>query len=126
MKMAMRRFGRECAMQLIAADVLSDANGLSIPFCVAGIILGLSLWSLGWHWHRFWIVVATTVAAGLYGLSSHQSIGPRMLAAGLLLAISAGILAVDMSRFLAFAAGGLSCWLIVHKILPTLQEPLLC
>jgi hypothetical protein len=113
-------------MQLIAPDVLSEANGLSIPFAVAGIVLGLLLWSLGWHWHRFWIVAATTVAAGLYGLSIHQAIGPRMLAAGLLLAIAAGMLAVDMSRFLAFGAGGLSCWLILHRVLPGFQEPLIC
>src|SRR5262245_15779385 len=118
--------GRELPMQLIAPDILAEASGLSIPFAVAGIVLGILLWSLGWHWHRFWIVVATTVAAGLYGLNSHQTIGPRMLAAGLLLAVAAGMLAVDLSRFLAFAAGGLGAWLIVHRILPALQEPLIC
>jgi hypothetical protein len=49
-----------------------------------------------------------------------------MLAAGVLLAIAAGMLAVDLSRFLAFSAGGLGAWLIVHKVLPTFQEPLIC
>jgi hypothetical protein len=117
---------KESVMQLIAPDMLVEANGLTIPFAVAGIILGLMLWVLGWHWHRFWIVAATTVAAGLYGLNSHQAIGPRMLAAGLLLAIAAGMLAVDLSRFLAFAAGGLGAWLVVHKVLPAFQEPLIC
>jgi hypothetical protein len=113
-------------MRLIAPDILIEANGLSIPFCVAGIIIGLLLWILGWHCHRFWIVAATTVAAGVYGLSAHQTISPRMLAAGLLLAISAGMLAVDMSRFVAFAAGGFGCWMIVHRVLPAFQEPLIC
>lgn len=113
-------------MHLIAPDILSEANGLSIPFSVAGIILGLLLWILGWHWHRFWIVAATTVIGGLYGLSVHQSISPRMLAAGVLLAVAAGMLAVELSRFLAFTAGGLCGWLIVHRILPTFHEPLIC
>lgn len=113
-------------MHLIAPDVLTEANGLSIPFSVAGIILGLLLWVLGWHWHRFWIVAASTVAAGLYGLSTHQSISPRMLAAGVLLAVAAGMLAVDLSRLLAFSAGGLGAWLIVHKVMPTFQEPIIC
>ncbi len=113
-------------MHLIAPDVLTEANGLSIPFSVAGIVLAILLWVLGWHWHRFWIVAASTVAAGLYGLSAHQAISPRMLAAGVLLAVAAGMLAVDLSRLLAFSAGGLGAWLIVHRILPAFQEPLIC
>lgn len=113
-------------MHLIAPDILTEANGLSIPFSVAGMVLALLLWVLGWHWHRFWIVAASTVAAGLYGLSTHQAVSPRMLAAGVLLAVAAGMLAVDLSRFLAFATGGLSAWLIVHRILPAFQEPIIC
>jgi len=113
-------------MQLIAPDILTEARGLSVPFCAAGIIIGLLLWLFGWRWHRFWVVLATTIVAGLIGLSGHAVIGPRMLAAGLLLAIAAGMLAIDLSRLVAFSAAGLGCWLIVHKVLPNFQEPTIC
>jgi hypothetical protein len=113
-------------MQLIAPDILSEAHGLSVPFCVAGILLGILLWTFGWRWHRFWVVLATTIVAGLIGLSGHSVIGPRMLAAGLLLAIAAGMLAIDLSRLVAFSAAALGCWLIVHRILPNFQESTIC
>ncbi len=113
-------------MRLIAPDILSEARGLSVPFCAIGIMIGLLLWSFGWRWHRFWVVLATTIVAGLIGLSGHSVIGPRMLAAGLLLAIAAGMLAIDLSRLVAFSAAGLGCWLIVHKVLPNFQEPTIC
>jgi len=113
-------------MQLIAADIIAEANGLSVPFAAAGVAVAVLLWVMGWRWHRFWVVLATTVAAGLVGLSAHQAIGPRMLAAGVLLALAAGMMAIDLSRLLAFAVAGLGCWLIVQKVLPTFQEPLIC
>ena len=49
-----------------------------------------------------------------------------MLGAGLLLAIAAGLLAIDLSRLVAFAVGGGVCWLSVHTIVPTFQQPLIC
>lgn len=113
-------------MQLIAPDILTEARGLSVPFCAAGILLGVLLWVFGWRWHRFWVVLGTTIVAGLIGLSGHSVIGPRMLAAGLLLAIAAGMLAIDLSRLVAFSAAGMGCWLIVHKVLPNFQEPTIC
>jgi hypothetical protein len=113
-------------MQLIAPDILDEARGLSIPFSALGMLLGALLWTFGWRWHRFWVVLATTVTAGLIGLSGHAVIGPRMLAAGLLLAIAAGMMAIDLSRLLAFGAAGFACWLIVHKVLPHFQEPAIC
>ena len=66
------------------------------------------------------------MAAGLAGLTMQQAIGPRMLGAGLLFAVAAGLLAIDLSRLVAFAAGGLTCWFSVHVIVPTFQEPLIC
>jgi hypothetical protein len=113
-------------MQLIAADIIDEAHGLSIPFAAAGVALALLLFVMGWRWHRFWVVLATTVGAGLIGLSQHQAIGPRMLAAGLLLAVAAGMMAIDLSRLLAFIVAGFAAWLIVQKVLPTFQEPLIC
>src|SRR5438876_252431 len=112
-------------MQLIAADILAEARGLSYPFTAIGIVLGALLWVFGWRWHRFWIVFITTVAAGVYGLSQQQALGPRMLAAGLLLAVAAGLLALDLSRFVSFSTSGLAFWLVVHAVVPTFQEPLI-
>src|SRR5689334_12667394 len=113
-------------MQLIAADVLAEARGLSWPVSAFGITVALLLWVFGWRWHRFWIVFFATVAAGLAGLSMQEAVGPRMLAAGLLFAVAAGLLAIDLSRLVAFGAGGLTCWFSVHAIVPTFQEPLIC
>ena len=75
-------------MQLIAADIIAEAHGLSVPFAAAGVAIGALLWILGWRWHRFWVVLATTVAAGLAGLSTQQAIGPRMLAGGVVLVVT--------------------------------------
>lgn len=113
-------------MQLIAPDILFEARGLSAPFCLIGLAIGALLWVFGWRWHRFWVVLTATITAGLVGLSAHAVISPRMLAAGLLLALAAGMLAIDLSRCVVFAASGLACWLAVHKILPAFQEPLIC
>ena len=55
-------------MQLVAPDILADACGLSVGLIIIGIILGLALWLFGWSCHRFWIVLITTVLAGIYGL----------------------------------------------------------
>src|SRR5262249_19945657 len=113
-------------MQLVAADIISEAQGLSVPFAAAGVAIAVLLWVLGWRWHLFWVVLGTTIGAGLVGLSTQQAIGPRMLAAGVLLALAAGMMAIDLSRLLAFAASGVVAWLIVHKVLPNFNEPLIC
>jgi hypothetical protein len=113
-------------MQLIAPDILLEARGLSYPFSILGIVLGVMLWALGWHWHRFWIVFFATVGAGILGLNTQQVLGPRMLAAGLLLGVAVGMMSLDLSRFLAFYTGGVICWFAVHAIVPSFQEPLIC
>lgn len=113
-------------MQLVAADLLAEARGLSYPVSIAGVVLGIMLWLFGWRWHKFWIVLTATVGAGLYGLIQQGALGPRMLAAGLLLAVAVGLLALEMSKLVAFAAGGLSGWFVVHAIVPTFQEPVIC
>lgn len=112
-------------MQLIAPDILQEARGLSVAAYAVGIVLGFFLWLLGWHGHRFWIVLFTTVIAGTIGLSSARAVGVQPFAAGLLLAIAAGMLALSLSRFLAFAAGGAAAWLLVRSTAPAWDEPLL-
>lgn len=112
-------------MNLIAADVLTEAKGLSLPFSMIGAAIGILLWLFGWRWHRFWVVFITTSLAGLSGLSGHTTVGPRMLAAGILLAVSAGMLAMELSRLFAFSAAGSTMWMISQQVLPTFQEPLI-
>lgn len=113
-------------MQLIAPDILQEARGLSVAAYAIGMVLGFFLWLLGWHGHRFWIVLFTTVMAGIAGLSSARAAGVQPFVAGLMLAIAAGMLALPLSRILAFAAGGAAAWLLIHGVLPTWDEPLVC
>src|SRR5262245_24456901 len=67
---ARRRLRR---MTIIATDILGDLCGLSLGLIVAIIPIGLLLWLLGWWSHRFWIVLATTVLAGVFGLLEASS-----------------------------------------------------
>lgn len=109
-------------MHLIAPDILAEARGLSVGVLVTGIAVGLLLWLFGWRWHRFWTVVAVTVAGGLYGLSTGQSGGGHVIALGLLLAVSAGLLALELARLFAFAAGGTAVWLAAGALFPNAHE----
>jgi hypothetical protein len=108
-------------MHLIAPDILTEAQGLSVGVLVTGIVVGVLLWLFGWRWHRFWTVVAVTVAGGLYGLSTGQAAGGHVMVLGLLLALSAGLLALELARLFAFAAGGTAVWLAVASLFPNAQ-----
>lgn len=113
-------------MQLIAPDILAELHGLSFPSAAVGMGIGLFLWLCGWRWHRFWLVVSLTIAAGLIGLHAGKHLGGHLLAVALLMAIAAGILALELSRLLAFAAGGLAFWLAVRAVLPNANELWIC
>jgi hypothetical protein len=113
-------------MMLIDPDILKQAQGLTVTVCLTGLVSGLALWLLGWWGHRFWVVLLTTVLAGIYGLGAAPSFETQPLLAGVLFAIGAGILALSLVRLVAFAAGGLTVCLIVHALIPTWQESLLC
>src|SRR5262245_40213382 len=109
-------------MQLIVPDVLADAKGLSAGAAAFGLFLGLLLWAFGWRWHRFWIVFGVTLVAGLVGLNSGQVAGGQVLAIGILLAVAAGMLALELARVLAFAAAGVAAWVAVQTMLPGARE----
>jgi hypothetical protein len=113
-------------MYLLAPEILQAARGMSVPVCVGGQALGLTIWVLGWRAHRFWIVLATTVAAGVYGLDVASSFRAEPLLAALLLATAAGLLALALARVLAFAAGGVAALLCVHWVAVPWDDPLLC
>lgn len=111
-------------MQLVTPDLVADVCSLSLGVLVATAAIGIVLWLFGWRSHRFWIVLLTTVAAGLYGLQEGVAFRAPPLVAALLLAIAAGVLALALIRLLAFGAGGFSGLLLVHGAAPNLEQPL--
>ena len=113
-------------MHLISPDILTEARTLSFGLIAVGISVGCLLWLLGWWGHRFWIVLIATVGAGVFGLSSGPDYGLQPVVAGLLLAVSAGVLALTLVRLVAYAAGGFAAWMLVHAFAPLWDQPLLC
>jgi MFS family permease len=113
-------------MQLVAPDILAEARGLSVAVSGTGVGLGLALWLTGWRGHRFWIVLTTTLLAGVFGLASGPAPGAQPLVSAVLLAVGAGALALNLSRVVAFAAGGTALAILVHALAPTWNQPLAC
>ncbi len=113
-------------MQLVAPDILQEARGLSLTITVPAFALGLLIWLLGWRGHRFWIVLITTIAAGIWGLSAGPAYGTKPILGGLLLACAAGALALSLVRVVAFGAGGIAAWLLLRMLAPSWEEPLVC
>jgi hypothetical protein len=112
-------------MHLVPPDILTDACELSLGLMLLTMPIGLALWLLGWRSHRFWVVMFTTVLAGVWGLHSAPSWQAPPLVAAVLMALAAGVLALALVRLIAFGGGGLSGMLLVQAILPSLHQPLL-
>lgn len=121
----MRADREERPMYVVSPDILSDASGFSPAVSCPAFALGLLLWLLGWRGHRFWIVLAATIAAGLVGLYSGPAHTTQRVLAGVLLAVAVGAMALALVRLVAFAAGGLATAFAVHALLPQWQQPLL-
>lgn len=111
-------------MQLLAADILEVARELSPPITGTGLALGFLLWSMGGRTHRFWLALSVTLAAGLLGLTLGKQYGMQPLVSALLLAISAGVLALSLVRIFLFAAGGLAALSLSHLLVPAWDEPI--
>ncbi len=111
-------------MQLVAPDILADACGLSLGLVITAIVVGLALWLFGWSWHRFWIVLITTVLAGVYGLYDAEVFRSQPLLAATLLALAGGLLALALVRMLAFIAGGMVGLLIAQSAFPNFDPPI--
>src|SRR3954451_12240634 len=109
-------------MQLIAPDILTEARGLTGAMLGTVCVLGFSLWLFGWRWHRFWVVAGITLAAGLIGLNAARPAGVQVMAVGILLAVAAGMMALELAKVVAFIAGGIGAWLAVQWVLPQAQE----
>jgi len=113
-------------MHLIAPEILAEARSLSVGLLIGGEVVGLLLWLFGWWGHRFWIVLVATVAAGILGLLAGPNYGLQPFVAGILLAVSAGVLALTLIRLVAYAAGGLAAWLLIRTLAPLWEQPVLC
>jgi MFS family permease len=113
-------------MTVISPEILEEVRQLS-PFLLAtGLVLGLLLWLFGGRGHRFWLVLAMTVAGGVFGLSFGAAYSLQPLVAGLLLAVTAGALALALARVMLFVAGGGACIWLARTIAPSWDEPALC
>jgi hypothetical protein len=93
-------------MALLAPDILTEARELSPVITGTGFALGLFLWLFGGRTHRFWLVLVLTVAVGVAGLYYGPAYGVLPLVSGLLLAVSAGAMALSLARICVFAAAG--------------------
>jgi MFS family permease len=111
-------------MRLIAPDILTEAKGLSPAVTGVFLAVGVMVWLLGWYYHRFWIVAGITAGAGLIGLYTGRAAGTQLLVVGLLLALAAGLLAMELARVLAFVGVGALSALAVRTVLPQ-GEPLI-
>ena len=111
-------------MQLLAPDILEEARTLSPLLSGTSLAFGFLLWAFGGRTHRFWLAMSVTLTAGLLGLYLGRDYGMQPLVAGLLLAVSAGALALSLVRILLFAAGGLAALALLHYLAPAWDEPL--
>ena len=113
-------------MILVAPDILNEVRQLPWYFLSIGLTLGLMLWLFGGRGHRFWLVLGLTVAGGVLGLRFGAAYDVQPLVAGLLLAVTAGALALALSRVLLFVAGGAACVALAHAVAPSFDEPAVC
>jgi hypothetical protein len=111
---------------IVATDILADLCGLSLGLLIALIPIGLMLTLYGWWSHRFWIVLATTVLAGVVGLLEATAWQAQPIVVAILLAVAAGVLALAVVRVITFAAGGLVGVYLAHLAFPSWQQPVLC
>jgi hypothetical protein len=113
-------------MCIVATDILSDLCGLSLGLLIALVPIGLVLWLFGWWSHRFWIVLAATVLAGVFGLVEATAWQAQPIVVAVLLAVAAGVLALALVRVITFAAGGMAGVYLVQFAMPSLQQPAIC
>jgi hypothetical protein len=112
-------------MNLIAPDILADACSLSLGLMLLAVPIGAVLWLLGWWSHRFWVVLLSTVLAGIGGLQAGPNLHAPPVVGAVLLALTAGVLALYLVRLVAFTAGGLAGLLVVQAVYPSLEQPII-
>jgi hypothetical protein len=113
-------------MQVLDPDIVVELHGISVGVSAGGFVLGAVLWLTGWLGHRFWIVLITTLVAGILGMISAPGSRLQPVLVGLLSSVAAGLLALSLVRVLAFAAGGFTACLALRTFAPaSWHEPLL-
>jgi hypothetical protein len=112
-------------MNAVASDILEEVRQLPPFMLAAGLAIGLLLWLYGGRGHRFWLVLAMTTAGGVFGLHFGAAYSLQPLVAGLLLAVTAGALALALARVILFVAGGAACIWLARTIAPSWDEPAL-
>lgn len=112
-------------MQLVAPDLLADLCGLSPGLIGVAAAVGAALWLLGWWSHRFWVVLAATVLAGVVGLYEAPLLKAQPLIASLLLALAAGFLALALIRLFAFVVGGFAGMALAQSLAPSFDQPVI-
>src|SRR5438067_2506654 len=113
-------------MTLIAPDLLAECQPLSLATLGLGFVVGLLLWLLGGQGHRFCIVLVTTLAGGIAGLEMGPPWGLQPLVAGLLLAVTAGALALSLVRIAVFIGVGFATLALAKSVAPNWEEPVAC
>jgi len=116
---------RTFGMPLIDKTILAEACGLSLGVLLSGIAIGLALWLLGWWGHRFWVVLAATVSAGIYGLINGEAYRTHPMAAGVLFGLAGGMLALALIRLMAFLAGGIMGLAVAQLLIPNLEQQII-
>jgi hypothetical protein len=109
-------------MHLLCPAVLADAKGLSIGAASFFAFVGLLLWAFGWRWHRFWVVFAVTLTAGVVGIGAGRTGGTQVLVVGVLLSIAVGMLALEVAKITAFLSAGTAAWVAAQAVMPQAQE----
>jgi hypothetical protein len=110
-------------MRVIPTDILADLCGLSLGLILLVLPVGFVLWLFGWRSHRFWIVLLTTVLAGIFGLQEASSWRAQPIVAAVLLAIAAGVLALALVRVIAFISAGVAGLYLLQMLTPALNQP---
>ena len=113
-------------MQLVAPDILDAAVGISPALSVTAFLVGALLWFMGGITHRFWVVLGSTVIAGVVGLFVGKRFDMQPLVAGLLLAISVGALALSLFRVVLFVAAGSAVVWLAGTVASSWVEPIAC
>ena len=109
-------------MHLISPDVLIDAKELSVGATGFFLFVGFLLWAFGWRWHKFWVVFAVTLTAGILGIGAGRAAGTQVLVVGVLVSVAAGLLALEIAKIVAFVTGGTAAWLAAQAVMPEAHE----